>query len=300
MPEPEPTPQLAESDVRVLVRGRLDADIQTIEPLAGSVGNQNFRVDTVGGRYAIKFAAESELAAERWGLERAAGVGVPVPPVVAAGSLPGDRGFMITGWLSGRPARETDTAALIEAGRALRRYHEITGPGYGRVVVESGTARGLHDSWVAMIDTIVAQTDDLVRHEVITDEIAERFRVAVDDHADAIAYSAPGALLHCDLKPAHLFVDDHRLAAIIDWGDTSYGDPRYDVARLSLAGDAAFRTILDGYGLELDVELARTLACYRAILRVAHLHYELMAGGDWFDVYRTTITTWLDSQPQLR
>ncbi len=294
--EPEPTPQLADGEVQALAERALGVPVDGLMPQAGSVGNQNFRLDTGRGRFAMKLAAASELAAERWGLERAAEVAVPVPRVVAAEPLPGDRGFLITEWLDGQPADPaTDTEALVEAGRALRRFHQVSGPGYWRVGVQSGTARGRHDSWAEVIDTIVGFTDDLVRHNVITAAVAERFRAAVVDHRDAIAYQDDGVLLHCDLKPAHLFVADGRLAAIIDWGDTSYGDPRWDLARLSHSGDAVFAPVLEGYGLELDADLERSLACYRAMLRLDALHYELMAGGDWFDIYRATITEWLDS-----
>ncbi|WP_161606355.1 phosphotransferase family protein [Microlunatus speluncae] len=294
--EPEPTPQLTAAEIGKLAERALGTTVDALTPQAGSVGNQNFRLDTGRGRFALKLAADSELAAERWGLERAAEVAVPVPRVAAAGPLPGDRGFLITEWLVGRPADPaTDRAALVEAGRALRRLHQVTGPGHWRVEVVSGTTRGSHDSWAGVIDSILAGTDDLVRHDVITASVAERLRSAVADHRDAIAYPGEGVLLHCDLKPAHLFVADGRLVAIIDWGDTAYGDPRWDLARLSHSGDALFAPVLEGYGLVLDADLARTLACYRAILRLDALHYELMAGGDWFDVYRATLDEWLAS-----
>ncbi len=281
--------------MRALAERALGVRVEALAAQAGSVGNQNFRLDTSAGRFAIKLAAQTELTAERWGLERAAEADVPAPRVVAAEPLPGDRGFLITAWLVGQPATASDTAALVEAGRALRRFHVITGPGYGRVVGDHEAVRGRHDSWADFIDTILAGADDLVRHEVITGAVAELFAAAVADHRDAIAYESDGVLLHCDLKPTHLFVADGRLAAIIDWGDTSYGDPRWDLARLSHSGDAVFGPVLEGYGLRLDAELERSLACYRAILRFDALHYELMAGGDWFDVYRATINDWLDS-----
>lgn len=293
----------------------LGTQVDELVPQAGSVGNQNFRLDTVRGRFALKLAADGELVAERWGLEQAARADVPVPQVAAAGPLPEGRGFLITAWLAGRPAAAgTDTDALIEAGRAMRRFHRVTGPGYGRVDVAAVAARGRHASWTAFIDSILAETDDLVRHDVISTAVAHRMRAAVADHRDMISYPRQGVLLHCDLKPAHLFVADGRLTAIIDWGDTSYGDPRWDLARLRHSGDAVFGPVLDGYlredqelqraglgpvllegAVESGSELDRSIACLSAILRLDALHYELMAGGDWFDAYRATINGWLDS-----
>lgn len=295
MTEPVPAPRLAEAEIRAIAERALAVPVTAAAPLAGSVGNQNLRLDTERGRFSIKLAAETELAGERWGLERAAEAGAPVPPVAAAGELGDGRGFMITAWVDGGPATAADREALAEAGRAIRRFHGVEGPGYGLVGFETGTVAGQFGSWADRIADIVAKTEPLVRHGVITAELAAGFRAAVDDHAEAIAYSGVGVLMHCDLKPAHLFVAGGRLSAIIDWGDTSYGDPRYDLARLSVAENAIFRPALEGYGLTLDADLSRTLACYRAIMRVDVLHYELMAGGDWFDVYRQTIIDWLSS-----
>lgn len=313
--EPKATPKLSPADVRAVAECALGTQVEELVSQAGSVGNQNFRVDTGRGRFALKLAAESELAAEGWGLQRAAGADVPVPRVVAAGPLSQGRGFLITAWLDGHPAvAETDTDALIEAGRALRRFHRVTGPGYGRVDVAAGAARGRHDSWADFIDGILAGIDDLVRHDVISAAFADRVRAAVADHRDLISYPGQGVLLHGDLKPAHLFVADGGLAAIIDWGDTSYGDPRWDLARLRQSGSAVCAPVLEGYvredqelaeaglgatllrgGVGSGSELDRSTACLSAILRLDMLHYELMAGGDWFDAYRTTIHQWLDS-----
>ncbi|WP_195909295.1 phosphotransferase family protein [Microlunatus sp. Gsoil 973] len=309
--EPRPTPQLSVAEVRAVAERALDTQVAELVEQPGSVGNQNFRLGTGRGRFALKLAADTEVAAERWGLEHAAAADVPVPHVVATGPLPDDRGFLITEWLDGRPAdAEIDTDALIEAGRALRRFHRVTGSGYGRVDVTAGAARGRHESWDGFIETILAGMDDLLRHDVITASIAARTRAAVADHREMINYSGQGVLLHCDLKPAHLFVTGGRLAAIIDWGDTSFGDPRWDLARIQHSGDAVFTPVLDGYrhqdqeftdaGIgpalrQTGAEFDRSIACLAAILRLDALHYELMAGGDWFDVYRSTIQEWLDS-----
>jgi len=316
---PQATPHLSVTDARPIAERALGTPVEELVPQAGSVGNQNFRLDTVRGRFALKLAAESELAAERCGLEQAAGAGVPVPRINAAGPLTGRRGFLITEWLDGLPANaETDTEALTEAGRALRRFHHVTGPGYGRVDVAAGAAYGQHVSWAAFIDSILGGIADLVRHRVVSAAFAHRLEGAVAAHRELIDYRGTGVLLHCDLKPDHVLVEAGRLAAIIDWGDTSYGDPWWDLARLRHAGNAVLAPVLDGYRSE-DRQLNhaglgpalleggvgpgsvfdRTTACLSALHRLDALHYELMAGGDWFDTYRATITDWLDSLSPL-
>jgi aminoglycoside phosphotransferase (APT) family kinase protein len=108
-------------------------------------------------------------------------------------------------------------------------------------------------------------------------------------------YDGPAALLHHDLKEAHLFGvagsgGGRSLGAVIDWGDATVGDPAADLARLSMAGPAATAAFLEGYGLPLTDHLADRLARYRLVWNTRSLTCELRAGGDWFDAYRTGIT----------
>jgi len=307
-PIPTPPPRLTEAEVHALAESALSSRMTVsrmtgsrvtgsrvtgLSPLAGSVGNQNFRLDGPGGPWAIKLGPAAEVAAEAWATGAVGAAGVAVPRIVADGALPERRRFLITAWLDGRPIRAGDRAALHRTGRTLRVLHGLGGPGYGPVdVVPDGSARGRRDGWAEALADLLAGLSDLVRHGLLTAGEADRVRHAVADHGGLTGYSGPGVLLHGDLKPAHLFVAGDALAAIIDWGDPWIGDPRWDLARLSMAGAGIFRPVLAGYGLDLDAELGRTLALYRAIWRVGSLHYELMASGDWFDAYRRPLLAW--------
>lgn len=60
------------------------------------------------------------------------------------------------------------------------------------------------------------------------------------------------AILHADLEPAHIFHQDGKLSALIDFGDSKLGDPLYDfvLVRKSFAeGDPSLLTaFFEGYG----------------------------------------------------
>jgi aminoglycoside phosphotransferase (APT) family kinase protein len=70
------------------------------------------------------------------------------------------------------------------------------------------------------------------------------------------------ALVHCDLGPEHLLVQDGRLAGVIDWGDAKVGDPAIDYAML-LNGP------FPDWGV--DAELRRRARIYHRL-------------GPWFEV----------------
>jgi macrolide phosphotransferase len=42
------------------------------------------------------------------------------------------------------------------------------------------------------------------------------------------------ALLHADIKPAHLLIDGGRVSGLIDWGDVCLGDPDFDLAVIAM------------------------------------------------------------------
>lgn len=65
---------------------------------------------------------------------------------------------------------------------------------------------------------------------------------------------ARASLLHTEIGPSHVLVEDGRITGLIDFGDAMVGDPEYDLAAVGLfvtRGDrAAFRTFGLGYGLD--------------------------------------------------
>ncbi len=95
------------------------------------------------------------------------------------------------------------------------------------------------------------------------------------------------ALLHTEIGPSHVLVDDGRLTGLIDFGDAMVGDPEYDLAPVGMfvtRGDAAaFRAFGEAYGSDADA--LRDPARPRRLLRHALLHrYATLA---WYlDVLR--------------
>lgn len=279
--------------VQAAVVDALGGAVAGVERISGSITNQDFVVDRGHHpRVVLKSGPRAEVAAEAWTCERLLERGVPVPRVLAADLDGGALGapHLVMAFVDGEPT--LDDAVVREAGAQLRRVHEVHLQGWGPLEVAGSSARGRHDSWAAAVDAALDGLDELVRAELLDQGQAEAVRSA----AQAVrGYDGPAALLHHDLKRAHLFGvagsgASRRLAAVIDWGDATAGDPAADLARLSMAGPAATAAFLDGYGLPLTDHLADRLARYRLVWNTRSLTGELRAGGDWFDAYRTGIT----------
>ncbi len=88
-------------------------------------------------------------------------------------------------------------------------------------------------------------------------------------------------LLHRDLGGDHLLLDPQTgdLAAVIDWGDTSIGDPAQDFCGLPAAWLPALLAAYDG---AVDATFADRVAFYRSLAPYHTLLFGLRAGGEEF------------------
>lgn len=108
---------------------------------------------------------------------------------------------------------------------------------------------------------------------------AEALFAAYLDHPEHFRF-AP-VLLHRDLGGDHLLLDlrNGDLAAVIDWGDLSIGDPAQDFCGLPAAW---LSTLLASYGGTVDATFADRIAFYRALAPYHTLVFGLRVGGERF------------------
>ncbi len=85
--------------------------------------------------------------------------------------------------------------------------------------------------------------------------------LAIND-VSRIPTDRPISLLHGDLHASNIFVNNNELEGIIDWSDSLYGDPLFDLARFRMTIDRKigkkgtqryFKTLnLDAQSLQLE------------------------------------------------
>jgi len=237
--------------------------IAEVESVQGFAGNQTFRLQTVSGE-TVYLKSGDTVEAEARACELARSVGVPAPQILVV-----EPTYLICAEVPGSPS--SADAVITELGRGLCRLHEI---------------RGYDGSWAERLRQLIERLDVLAG--IMPDDLARRLRVIIPPFVDTVADVEP-VLLHCDLHPRHLYAVGNELTGVIDWGDTMYGDPLFDVARFSMSGDVPTKALLAGYGLR-TAGLERTLSMYRVLWCLMALHAEHRAGGDWFAAHITTIT----------
>lgn len=281
---------IALESIVAVAAGLVGRRVDRVERLAGSVGNRDFMLFTSIGDFVLKASALQDLGAEAWACQRAARAGVVTPEIVRLEVEPSSLPLPIL-MMRRLPGAAVDQSspALTAAGQQLARMHSVQVHGYGGLAVEGSQATGSSKTWAAFITELTSGLRRLVTGHVLSEPLAAAAGAALEQSADELSFSGPGALLHGDLKPAHIFVTPDDRVGLIDWGDACVGDPRLDLARMSMAGATAFAIFMSGYGMTPTPDLGRVLAAYRLVWNIDALDYEHRAQGSWFDSYRSGI-----------
>jgi aminoglycoside phosphotransferase (APT) family kinase protein len=198
-------------------------------------------------------AAELILLEQTW-LPRLAGrLPVPVPVPVRQGR-PGP-GFgwpwSVVPWTVGRTAdREPmDAGQAGVFGRFLASLHGPPPPGFPRNDYRGIPLSGLAGAVQEKLAELSAARGSALPVGIVRD----RWEAAVAAPADVA-----DCCIHGDLHPRNLVVRDGRLAAVLDWGDMTGGDPAADLgAAWMLFPVSAHAAIWTAYGQVTASTLAR-------------------------------------------
>jgi aminoglycoside phosphotransferase (APT) family kinase protein len=159
----------------------------------------------------------------RWLPDLAPRLPLPIPAPVRVGR-PGcgyPWPWSVCPWFEGTTALETPPAdplaAATDLGRFLRALHEPAPP-----EAPANPYRG-----IPLADR-EERTLDAIDHVDGIDRRAVRARW--DELSAAPRWDGPALWLHGDVHPGNLLVADGRLAAVLDFGDLTSGDPASDLA----------------------------------------------------------------------
>ena len=194
---------------------------------------------------------------------------MPVPEVLRL--EPGPPAVLATPLVRGAPLSSRWPAAAREAGRAVRRLHDVGA---------SPPFSGGQDDWAAFVSWWADREIAACRERGVLDgRTAAALRERFDALRPALA-DRPVALLHGDLQAEHVLVDPAtgRLAAILDLADVQPGDPLLDVAVLSLWDEPLAEPVLAGYGGAAGPDAGRLLAAYRLLRHLAAVPWLLDRG----------------------
>ena len=200
------------------------ADLSLVEAGEGW-DNQLFRLgDSCGVRLPRRaLAADLIVHEQRWLPQIAARLPLPVPAPLRTGQ-PGcgfPWSWSIVPWFDGRSAAVTAADPIsmaVDLGRFLRALHQPAPE-----AAPPNPWRG-----VPLVNRTPSVFECLrnLRERVDTARITRLWEESVS----AVPWSGRPLWLHGDLHPGNLVVRENRLAAVIDFGDLTAGDPATDLS----------------------------------------------------------------------
>ena len=266
--QPENTPEdPAGSDARWRILARLgDYAALIVNPLnlrptgaallSADDTRIEIRISTPGSHVVLVCAVADDLAAEVFFLRALAHTHLPAPRLIAhdLGCTIVPFTYAIESYTGGAPLDWLEPGPLMrvaarQAGRTLRRAHQLAAPGFGRPTT---SRRWPARTWLAALEAWLAERETLARaEELLGAEVVAALRAATLDHP-ALAWAQP-CVIHGAVAPAHVIVTvgdgSAQLEALVRPGAIVGGDPLFDLAHgLLPRHPAPFRQgLLEGY-----------------------------------------------------
>lgn len=183
-------------------------------------------------------AAQLVVHEATWLAGRAARLPIPIPEPVRTGRPTADYPWHwnICPWMPGEPAADRPLAdprrEAQRLGEFLAALHEEV-PG-------GGPPNPYRGHPVAELRRRVQANLERLGAAIDTDPIRRRWETL----ADVAEWQGPPILLHGDLHPANILVEDGAISAVIDFGDITAADPACDFAVAWMLFDADARATL--------------------------------------------------------
>lgn len=136
------------------------------------------------------------------------------------------RYFSNTPWIERVQDEEQQATTERQLGALMARLHRVSAPAFGYPALE---AKMQADNWpTAFMAMVEGCVDDAA--DTDTKIPVDRIRTALEKHGDALAIVKEPKIVHNDLWPANIFVDDdNQIVGIIDPERTVWGDPLLDL-----------------------------------------------------------------------
>ena len=235
-----------------------------------------WRVDAPGGPYCVlveipaaarheRYREEPTIYAARHAiLEGLQAAEAPAARPIATratldGSDPtgGRYDWMVTAWTPGEPLSDTiPDGAATDLGRFLAALHGLPVEGYGRLEDRADMLRGSESEHRAgILSRWWPELWPFDGRALLSHPVVPAAHVLVTTIATLreglLRFEEPRtqfALAHTDLNGSHIFVEDGRLAGVLDFGDAAIVPPAFDIASFAFHfGWDSTEALLDGY-----------------------------------------------------
>ena len=290
--------------IHTIIKQHFDADATSITPIKGGFFSRAYSTIVDGREYVVRINA-AEHAMESFEKDDYAwwhfrSEELPIPRVVAFG-VADDEWYAISErlpgvTLSGLPTEERDGLfpVMVETLVTISNVDISASHGFGDW---DGTGNGRHERWADYLAQIMEDEPEGYYanwHAMFDETFLERgvYEAVYRKMMGLIAFCPDTrALIHNDLQFENVLSDGRRITGVIDWANSLFGDPLYDVARwFWWTGTYGWF----GHGDDLlhdrfrdEPNFAERIACYQCHIGLDDLKFCAKNGmHDWYNIHR--------------
>lgn len=268
-----------------------------VQMLTGGFFSRAYAARAGGADYVVRLNgaehAAGSFAKDAYAFQHFASAALPIPRTLATGAVGADA-FSITERMPGQillacsdVERRAALPALLDTLDAIGSVDVCASRGAGDW---GGDGHGRYPSWHAYLTTIIENDAEGYYanwHAFYDESFLEReVYEAVYQHMLTLLPYCPETrgLIHNDYWFMNVLGEGERITGVIDWANALYGDPLYDIARLSWGSAAEGWWYADGaellrarYGYLPNYE--ERLACYVCHIGLDDLRFYVKTGN---------------------
>lgn len=271
-------------------------EVASVQRLAGGLFSRAYAFSSGGRDYVLRINtaahADESLAKDEYAGRHFSSPELPIPRVIARGRTD-DGFFAISEQAPGRTLAEHTSnerrallPSLLDTLDAIGRADTRASCGYGHW---GSDGNGRSASWRDFLASVIdEETNGFLRgwHALFHESFLERevYNI-VYRHMLRLTEVCPEerALIHNDYWFENILADGPRVTGVIDWANALYGDPLYDVARLSWGSGWAGWWFDDGAALLRErygaaTRYAERIACYECHIALDDLRFYARTG----------------------
>ncbi|EKE06581.1 MAG: hypothetical protein ACD_18C00322G0002 [uncultured bacterium] len=163
------------------------------------------------------------------------------------------KNYLIESFLEGtRPERNKPEIFYYSLGKNIRKIHKVKMTGFGEL---QKNGKGQYKTAKQYIDNLIIENFPKFKNIKSFDKkILKYLEKFIYENINCFD-EKNSFLLHFDLIPDNILMQDNKLAGIIDFGDANCGPVEYDFGKLYLEiSDKMFTKVLEGYGKKLEMK----------------------------------------------
>ncbi|MCR4263391.1 MAG: aminoglycoside phosphotransferase family protein [Candidatus Roizmanbacteria bacterium] len=276
--------------IKHAVKYATESSIEKQERIVGGEANEVYKISTLSNKQIyvkIMHDRKYPLLREKWAIDQCKKYNVPVPQIQYVKQMKRNgklltisvqeevEGIPLSTLEKSDPSEKLHHYTIL-AGKTLAKIHSILTKGYGKI---NGNGEGYYRTNSEAMQEPLESIDDIEKASDRAKIDVQLVHRLIQEYKQSIVHigTIMPRLLHHDYGIDHIFIKNHAISGIIDFGDCGSGDPVLDLVRWTYFTKPKFpvQLLIEGYEQRVPIKklYEKRRRVYLIYLNLQHLLY---------------------------